>query len=267
MSTKQKNKTKKPLILVTNDDGVDAKGIRMLADTARQFGRVIMVAPSTGQSGKSHAITFNTPLRLRRIFYDPYFEIYKTNGTPTDAVKLAQRFLLRNEKIDLVISGINHGSNTATSTLYSGTVAAAMEGCINGLNAIAFSLCDYAHNCDFEAALLAAKKLIPMVLEKGLPPHTCLNVNIPNIPISEIKGFKITRQANNYWDEIIDERTDPMGRSYYWMSGDMLRVDKSRDTDEWAVSHKYISITPITTDLTAHNFINSFKEWKLKKDK
>ncbi|MBO4580976.1 MAG: 5'/3'-nucleotidase SurE [Bacteroidales bacterium] len=260
-----KKKNKQPLILLTNDDGVDAKGIRVLLDIAKEFGRVVMVAPAVGRSGMSHAITFNTPLRLKRIYQDPNVEIYRCSGTPADCVKLAQRYLLKNEKIDLLVSGINQGSNTSASTHYSGTVAAAMEGCINGLKAVAFSIVNYSSPFNCDAALEAAKKIIPLLLENDLPKHVCLNVNIPNIPASDIKGYKITRQANNYWIEDMQERKDPMDRPYFWMSGDMYKADKGRDTDQWAVEHNYVSVTPIKSDMTAYEAMEEFKQWKLKK--
>lgn len=259
------NKKRQPLILLTNDDGVDAKGIRVLLEVVKNYGKVVVVAPATGRSGMSHAITFSMPLRIRKIYQDKNVEIYRCNGTPADCVKLAQRYILKGKKIDLLVSGINQGSNTATSTHYSGTVAAAMEGCINQLTAVAFSEVNYNSSSHFEATLAAANKIIPYVLEKGLPKHVCLNVNVPGIPLADIKGYKITRQANNYWVEDMEERKDPMGRSYFWMDGDMKECDKGRDTDQWAVKHNYISVTPIRSDITDYGAIDELKQWKLKK--
>ena len=262
---KKENKTKKkPLILVVNDDGVDAKGIRILGEIAREFGRVVMIAPSTGRSGMSHAITFNVPLRLRKIHHTKDFEIYKTNGTPVDAVKLAQRHLLKDEKIDLLVSGINQGANTSASVIYSATVAAAVEGCLGGIPAIAFSVYNYDKNCGFEAATVAAEAVIKRVLENGLPKHTCLNVNIPNIPAKELKGIKITRQALNYWHENIDERIDTVEIPYFWMGGSLKEVDKGRDTDQWAVKHNYVSVHPLHIDWTDYAMLQELKDWKLK---
>ena len=264
MLTKEKKQKKKPLILVTNDDGVDAKGVRILGEIAREFGRVIMLAPSSGRSGMSHAITLNAPLRLRRIHCTEDFEIYKTNGTPADAIKLAQRHLLKGKKIDLLISGINQGANTSASVIYSATVGAAVEGCLGGIPSVAFSVCDYDKNCDFEAAEVAAKIIIEQVLKNGLPPHICLNVNIPNIPAKDLKGIKITRQAMNYWDEIIEERTDPAEVPYFWMGGGMQEVDKGRDTDHWAVKHNYISVHPLHIDWTDRSMMQELKKWNFK---
>jgi len=254
---------KKPLIVVVNDDGVDAQGIRALASVAQEFGRVIVVAPNSGKSGMSHAITFISPLRLRRTYYSPDMEIYKTNGTPADSVKLAVRHLLKGQPIDLLVSGINHGANTSVSVIYSGTVAGAVEGCLSGIPSVAFSVVNHNKNCDFETAKAAARQIIPAVLEKGLPPQICLNVNIPNVPVAEIKGYKITRQANNFWAETIEMRTDVMNNPYFWMGGSMQDVDTERDTDHWAVTHNYISVHPINTNWTDQKMIKELKKWKL----
>ncbi len=261
--TKNSEKTK-PLILVVNDDGIDAKGIRTLGEVAREFGRVVMVAPTNGRSGMSHAITFTVPLRLRKIHHSNDLEIYRTNGTPTDAVKLALRHLLKDQKVDLLVSGFNHGANTSVSVFYSATVAAALEGCICGIPSVAFSIADYNNNCDFGSAKMTAQKVIQAVIENGLPPHICLNVNIPNIPVKEIKGIKITRQAKNYWHENLESRTDPADIPYFWMGGSLREIDKGRDTDHWAVNHNYISIQPIKTDWTDHEMIQELKKWNIK---
>ena len=254
---------KKPLILVVNDDGVDAKGIRVLGDVAQEFGRVVMVAPGGGKSGMSHAITFATPLRLRRVYYSADFEIYKTNGTPADAVKLAVRHLLKEQTINLLVSGFNHGANTSASVIYSGTVAGAVEGCLSGIPSIAFSIVNYDKNCDFEAAKVAARQVIAPVLEKGLPPQICLNVNIPNIAANDVKGYKITRQANNRWSETIEVRADMANNPYFWMGGTMQEMDKGRDTDHWAVMHNYVSVQPINIDWTDSAMMKELKKWKL----
>ena len=255
---------KKPLILVVNDDGVEARGIRALGEVAREFGRVVMIAPGNGRSGMSHAITFASPLRLRKMHYSDDFEIYRTNGTPVDAVKLALRHILKDQQVDLLVSGINQGSNTSVSVFYSATVAAAVEGCLCGIPSVAFSQVNYTHNSDFELAKMAVRKIIPSVLQKGLPPHICLTVNIPNIPIGEAKGIKITRQALNYWHENLEARTDPANNPYFWMSGSLQEIDKERDTDLWAVKHNYISIQPLRTDWTDKEMIQELKKWNIK---
>jgi len=254
---------KKPLILVVNDDGVDAHGIRALAEVAQEFGRVVVVAPRGGKSGMSHAITFTNPLRLRRVYYADDFEIYRTSGTPADSVKLAVRHLLKGQTIDLLVSGINHGANISASVIYSGTVAGAVEGCLSGIPSIAFSVVDHDNTCDFKTAKTTAKQIITSVLANGLPPHICLNVNIPNVPVEKIKGYKITRQANNHWNEDIEMRVDTVNIPYFWMGGTMQEIDKGRDTDHWAVSHNYISVHPINTNWTDRQMIKELKKWKL----
>ena len=257
------NKEQKPLILVVNDDGVDSQGIRSLTAVAQEFGRVVVVAPGGGKSGMSHAITFTNPLRLRRVHAAPDLEIYKTNGNPADAVKLAVRHLLKDKKIDLLVSGINHGANTSASVIYSGTVAGAVEGCLSGIPSIAFSMVNYNKDCDFETGKIVAKQLITSVLEHGIPPYICLNINIPNIAASDVKGYKITRQAKNHWNEKIEMRADMANVPYFWMSGGMEEVDKGRDTDHWAVTHNYISVHPINTDWTNQQMMKDLKKWKL----
>ncbi len=259
------SKTKKPLILVTNDDGVDARGLRALADVAREFGRVVVVAPSSAQSGKSHAITFTSPLRLRRIYKEKDFEIYKANNTPVDAMKLAMNALLKDQKIDLLISGINHGSNSSSSVFYSGTMAAAIEGCLNRIPSIGFSLASYKFDASFDAAKIVARKIIKETMANKLPLHICLNVNIPNASIDEIKGYRITRQSLNHWQECLDERIDPIGNPYYWLTGELVELDKKRDTDEWALKNNYVSINPVHIDLTAHDYMKIMKTWNFKK--
>lgn len=258
---KHTEENKKPLILVTNDDGVDAQGLRALADVARNFGRVIVVAPGSAQSGKSHAITFSSPLRLRQIHAEKDFEIYKATNTPVDAVKLAQCILLKDQKIDLIIAGINHGSNSSSSVFYSGTMATVIEGCINNIPSIGFSLIDYTNDSNFNASREIAHKVIQTALKNKLPGNICLNVNIPNVPLKDIKGFRITRQSLNHWHEEFEERIDPIGKPHYWLSGFLVDNDKGEDSDEWALKNNYVSIQPIQPDLTAYHYINTLKTW------
>ncbi|MDR1459335.1 MAG: 5'/3'-nucleotidase SurE [Bacteroidales bacterium] len=255
---------RKPVILVVNDDGIHAKGIRMLGNIAQQFGRVVMIAPNNGRSGMSHAITYALPLRLRKVNHFDNFEMYKTNGTPADAVKLALHHLLKDQQVDLLVSGINHGANTSISVIYSATVAAAIEGCLHGIPSVAFSIVNYNNNYDFEAARMAVQKIIQTVLEKGIPPHICLNVNIPNTPAENIKGVKITRQALNRWREEIETREHPADMPYFWMGGSLQEVDKEKDTDHWATKHDYVSIHPIKIDWTDQNMMEELKKWKIK---
>lgn len=261
---KEESENKKPLILVTNDDGIDSKGIRALGEIARKFGRVVMVGPASGRSGMSHAVTCVNPLRLRRIYNSPDLEIYKTNGTTADAVKLAQRHLLKDEKIDLLLSGINHGANTSVSVIYSSTVAGAVEGCLSRIPSIAFSVVDYTSSYDFKSASTPIEKIIGEVMRKGLPKHICLNVNIPNIPTEKIRGIKVTRQALNYWYEELEHRNDPANIPYFWMNGYLHEIDKGKDTDHWAVKHNYVSVHPIRVDWTDHVMVQELKKWDFK---
>jgi 5'-nucleotidase len=264
MNKKEKSKKTKPLILVVNDDGINAKGLRILGDIAQQFGRVVMIAPNNGRSGMSHAITFSLPLRLRKLHSSAEIEIYKTSGTPVDAVKLALSHILKDQHVDLLVSGINQGSNSSISVIYSATVAAAIEGCMADIPSIAFSVANYNNSYNFGSAKIAVQKMIQTVLEKGLPPHICLNVNIPNIPAEEVKGIKITRQAINKWQESIEKRQHPADVPYFWMGGSLQENDKGKDTDQWALKHNYISVHPINIDWTDYAMILELKKWKIK---
>jgi 5'-nucleotidase len=253
---------KKPLILITNDDGIFAPGLRKLIDIARKIGKVVVVAPDSPMSGMSHAITVKTPLRLRKIAEEKDFVEYSCNGTPVDAVKLGEKVVL-NEKPDIVLSGINHGSNASVNIVYSGTMAAVLEANIDGLPAIGFSLLDYSHSADFSAVDVYITKIIKSVLKNGLPEGTCLNVNIPAVKKEEIKGIKICKQAKGRWEEEFDERVDPHNRDYFWLTGVFKNGDAAKDTDSWALANNYVSIVPVHTDLTAHKAISELKKWKL----
>ncbi|MDR1793592.1 MAG: 5'/3'-nucleotidase SurE [Bacteroidales bacterium] len=262
-----RKKKQQPLIVVVNDDGVDSHGIKALTEVALQFGQVVVVAPSKGRSGMGHAITLANPLRMYKTYQKDKLSIYRTSGTTVDSVKLAVRNLLKDQEITLLLSGINQGANTSVSVIYSSTVAGAVEARINGIPSIAFSIVNYDKTCDFEAAKMAAFCILEKIFTDGIPPNMCLNVNIPNVKIDEIKGFKYTRQAINYWSEIFDERKDMVGRPYFWMGGDMVEKDKAKDTDMWAVKHNYISIQPLQIDHTNYELLEEMKKWKLKKQK
>jgi len=243
------NTDTRPVILVTNDDGFQSKGIAALVEVAREFGRVVMVAPSEGQSGQSHAITVKLPLRLHRIKLDE-IERYACNGTPVDCVKLAFNQLFKGSP-DLILSGINHGSNTAEAVFYSGTMAAAMEGCIYGVPAIGFSLTDYSNDADFTAAKTFVRQIIVEALAGGIEKNTCWNVNIPAIDTADIKGIKICRQNRGFWKEEFECRKDPNGHDYFWLTGVYHNTEpESTDTDEWAIQHGYVTIVPVHCDLT-----------------
>ncbi len=255
---------KKPLILVTNDDGITAPGIRALISVMNEIGDVFVVAPDSPQSGMGHAITVNNTIYCDPIIIDknaPQKE-YSCSGTPADCVKMASREIM-DRKPDLCVSGINHGSNSAINVIYSGTMSAAVEAGIEGIPAIGFSLLDYSMHANFEPAKKYVKTIVQNVLKNGLPKGVVLNVNIPRLPEEEIKGVKICRQANAHWVEEFDKRTNPMGREYYWLTGKFINEDKGEDTDEWALRQGYVSIVPTQFDLTAHHFIQELNNWSL----
>ena len=247
----------KPLILVVNDDGIYAPGIRKLISIMNEFGEVVVVAPDGPQSGKSHAITIESTIRCDRININdgPQIE-YSCSGTPVDCVKLAMNKLLE-RKPDLCVSGINHGSNSSINVIYSGTMSAAVEGALEGIPSIGFSLLDYSHKADFSESESYIKKITKSVLEKGLPDGVCLNINIPKSEKGKkIQGIKVCRQSNANWEEEFDERKDPKGRTYYWLTGKFVNYDKGKDTDEWALENHYISVVPVQFDVTAHDSIS-----------
>ncbi len=241
---------RRPIILVTNDDGINAKGIRELVQMAKPFGRIVVVAPQEGHSGMSHAITIKTPLRIRRHDWGEDVEVYSVNGTPVDCVKLAMSEVLKH-KPDLLLSGINHGSNSSVSVFYSGTMGAAIEGCLYGIPSIGFSLLDYMPDADFTGAVEYGKQIVQNVLDHGLAKGTCLNVNVPAIPKNEIKGIRITRQNRGTWREEFEKRTDPRGFDYFWLTGYFKNEEpEATDTDEFALSNGYLSVVPLSIDLT-----------------
>lgn len=255
---------KKPLILVTNDDGINAPGIRTLISVMNTIGDVVVVAPDSPQSGMSHAVSINSILHVERVYTDnaPQIE-YSCSGTPADCVKIALRELL-DRTPDLCVSGINHGSNASINVIYSGTMSAAIEAGIEGIPAIGFSLLDYSWDADFEASKTFIKKIAKEVLKNGLPNGVVLNTNIPNIKKEAIKGIKICRQAKSNWIESFDKRKTPQGKDYYWLSGKFVNLDSGNDTDQYALENDYISIVPTQFDLTAHNFIKEINNWELK---
>lgn len=251
----------KPLILVSNDDGITSRGIRTLVEIMKELGDVIVVAPDSPQSGMGHAITVGDTLRLEENFIFDGVKAYECSGTPADCVKLARHFVLRDQRQpNVVVSGINHGSNTSISVLYSGTMSAAIEGAIEGTPAIGFSLCDYGSKIDFSHTEEYIKKITKQVLEKGLPKGVALNVNFPPKRNENIKGIRICRQSNAKWVEEFDERYDPNGRRYFWMTGNFVNFDKGEDNDEWAIANNYVSVVPCEFDLTAHHSIPTLND-------
>ncbi|WP_456376397.1 5'/3'-nucleotidase SurE [Lutibacter sp.] len=250
---------KKPLILVINDDGITAPGIRVLISVMNEIGNVVVVAPDSPQSGMGHAVTIDDTLYCNEIKIDdgPQRE-YKSSGTPADCVKMAVSEILE-RKPDLCVSGINHGSNSSINVIYSGTMSAAVEAGVEGIPAIGFSLLDYSLNADFEPLRAYVKKISLNVLNNGLPDGVVLNVNFPKS--KTFKGIKICRQARANWVEEFDKRVNPQGKVYYWLTGKFVNMDKGEDTDEWALANNYISIVPVQFDLTAHHFIHKLNNW------
>ena len=255
---------KKPLILVTNDDGIDSKGIRLLVSIMSKFGEVVVVAPDSPQSGMGHAITVGDKLRLVKSDLFGEIEAYKCRGTPADCVKIAKHHILKNKKIDLITSGINHGSNSSISVLYSGTMSAAIEGAIENTPSIGFSLCDFDPNAHLNHSKIYIKKIVENALSNGIPDSIALNVNIPAISSEEIRGIKICRQANAIWEETFDKRHDPYGREYFWMVGNFVNHDKGKNNDEWAIKNNYVSIVPCKFDLSSKKGIDFLQnKWEI----
>lgn len=252
-----------PLILVTNDDGITAPGIRALISAMSEIGTVIVVAPDKPQSAMGHAITLNSTLFINKVSSENAIVTeYSCSGTPVDCVKLAVNEILH-RKPDLCVSGINHGSNSSINVIYSGTMSAAVEAGIEGIPAIGFSLLDYDWNADFDSIKSSIKKITLEVLEKGMPENVVFNVNFPKLKENEIKGIKICRQAKAIWMEKFDKRITPQGKDYYWLTGEFVNQDKGEDTDEWALENGYISVVPVQFDLTAHHTIQQLNTWNL----
>jgi 5'-nucleotidase len=245
----------KPVILVTNDDGIVSPGIKALVEVMVKFGDVTVVAPDSPQSGMGHAITIHDPLRLQKVNVFDDIPSYQCSGTPVDCVKIAIDKILH-RKPDLCVSGINHGSNASINVIYSGTMSAAMEAAIDGIPAIGFSLLDFSFDADFEPAKVYIEKIVSNILKEGLPKDALLNVNFPKLPLNKIKGMKVCRQATAKWEEEFDERKDPNGKNYYWLTGHFMNMDKGEDTDIWALENGYVSIVPVQFDLTHHHAIS-----------
>ena len=251
---------KKPLILISNDDSIYASGIAALVEALEPFGELIIVAPDSHQSGMGHAVTVGRTLTYgsgAHVF--PSHQSYHTSGTPADCIKLGMDKIL-DRKPDLIVSGINHGSNSSINVIYSGTMAAAIEGAVLGIPSIGFSLCDFSANADFSLAKQVVAQIVPRILETSLPTGVALNVNIPKIDIEHYKGIKISRQATALWSENFEQRTDPYGRNYYWMVGKFILNDQGTDTDEWALANGYTSVVPVHTDLTAYEALENLRK-------
>lgn len=256
--------TQRPLILVTNDDGITAPGIRNLVESVADLGDVVVVAPDSHQSGMGHAITISNILRIApHDFGMAGVEAHKTSGTPVDCVKLAIYKILK-RKPDVLLSGINHGSNASINVIYSGTMSAAVEGALEGIPSVGFSLCDFAEDADFRASRDVVRTVTKQVLAHGTPKGTCLNVNIPKLAPEDVKGLRVCRQAAGHWADSFEERQAPGGRTYYWMTGNFTDIDKGEDTDEWALRNGYVSVVPVHYDLTAHHAIAELNQWDLR---
>lgn len=239
----------KPVILITNDDGVTAPGIMNLVEAVKDLGKIVVVAPDKPQSGMGHAITIGQPLRLHKVHMFGDIEAYACTGTPVDCVKLAVDKVLH-RKPDLCLSGINHGANHSINVIYSGTMSAAVEAAIESIPSAGFSLLDYNIEADFTGARKYARMVVEKMLSTKLGKNTVLNVNIPSVPAELLRGIMISRQANAKYEEDFIERTDPHGRQYYWLTGEFVNFDKGKDTDVWALAHNYVSVVPVQFDLT-----------------
>lgn len=247
------------LILITNDDGLYAEGLRILSRVMEEFGKVVIISATESRSGMSQALTVKEPLRVKLLEETDRRRIYACSGTPTDGVKLANNQLLE-RRPDLLVSGINHGSNASVSVLYSGTMAAALEGCLYGISSVGFSLNSFSPSADFTVCEDYIRKVVKMVLDNPMPQGICLNVNVPAVSSAEIRGMRICRQAMGNWKEEFEKRKDPMGKTYYWLTGYFDNSEpEATDTDEWALANGYVSIVPISADMTAYSYIEKLK--------
>ena len=256
---------KRPYILVTNDDGITAKGLRILIDTAKKFGDVLVVAPDAPQSAKSHSITQAAPIRFIKVIEEEGFAEYSISGTPVDCVKLALHEL-SDKKPDLILSGINHGANTSISVLYSGTMAAAIEGGLHNIKSIGFSVDNHSSEADFSPVIPYMEKIIAEVIEKELPNGVSLNVNFPDVTEVEVKGIKTMRGANGVWGEKFVPANDPHKRNFVWITGKLTNYDEGKeDTDLFYIEKGYATVTPIKVDFNYINYLDELSNWEFNK--
>ncbi len=252
----------KPFILISNDDGYHSKGIRSLVDMVGDLGRVLVVAPESARSGFSCAFSATEPLRLKRRKDIGEAEVWSCTGTPVDCVKIALDQFCRDRKPDLVIGGINHGDNASVNAHYSGTMGVTLEGCMKYIPSLAFSLCDHSADADFEPLRPYVRQIVGQVLQEGLPMGTCLNVNFPKL--AEFRGVKVCRMAHGTWGHEVEKRQHPCGYDYFWMTGSYTNDEpESIDTDNWALNHGYVAITPTTIDMTAYDAMEMVNNWNL----
>ena len=261
--TAPKTNKSKPVILVTNDDGVTAPGIMNLVEAVKDLGHIVVVAPDKPQSGMGHAITIGQPLRLQKVSMFGEIEAWSCTGTPVDCVKLAVDKILH-RKPDLCLSGINHGANHSINVIYSGTMSAAVEAAIESIPSAGFSLLDYNIEADFTGARKYARIVVEHMLKTKMDKHTVLNVNFPSVPVELLKGLKICRQAYAKYEEDFLERQDPHGRMYYWLTGEFVNFDKGKDTDVWALAHNYVSIVPVQFDMTHYDLKSKLEKLWIK---
>ena len=249
----------RPLILVSNDDGITAKGISELIKFLRPLGEIVVMAPDTPRSGTACSLTVKEPIHYQLLRKEVGLTVYKCSGTPTDCVKLAFHTVLE-RKPDLVIGGINHGDNSAVNVHYSGTMGVVMEGCLKGVPSVAFSLCSHEADADFEPAGEYIRDIVRKLLEKGLPPLTCLNVNIPNT--KELKGVRICQQSQGQWVNEWEHFAHREDTQYYWLTGEFQQTDtENKKSDRWALANDYIAITPTTVDMTAYELMDELQTW------
>lgn len=246
-------------ILISNDDGIDSPGIQKLAEALKEIGDILVVAPRTEQSAVGHAITMKIPLRVTEYYSHGKFFGYAVEGTPADCIKMGIKNILK-EVPDIVVSGINNGSNSAINIIYSGTVSAAREAAIMDVPSIAVSVASHVVE-DFSYAARVAQKIVKMVEQRGLKPGTLLNVNVPNVKEEEIKGIVLTKQGKSKWDDVYEERIDPYGKKYYWLTGELIALDNDMGTDQFALKSNYVTITPIHFDLTDYETYEEMKSW------
>ena len=264
-------KIKKPLILISNDDGFQAKGINVLIDTLRDIADLLVCAPDSGRSGYGCAFSVFNPLHLKLRRKEKGLEVWSCDGTPVDCVKLALDQLCTKRKPDMVIGGINHGDNASVNTHYSGTMGVAMEGAMKYIPSVAFSLCDHAEDADFDPLLPYIRHITQKVLEERLPEGVCLNVNFPLLEargekpeVNDYQGVRICRMAKGTWYNETTRFHQPRGYDYWWMQGHYRNDEpEAEDTDNWALTHGYVAITPTQIDLTAYKAIDLLKSWNL----
>lgn len=250
------------LILITNDDGYNSKGIKALINAVKNLGKILIVAPDSPQSGMGHAISVNKPIRCYKTNFFDSVEAYCCTGTPVDCIKMGL-YLLKEKKPDLILSGINHGSNVSTNILYSGTMSAAVEGALSGIPSVGYSLTDYSEDADFQFSEKIVQTIAKKVIKEGLKKGTCLNVNIPNVKENQVKGIKVCRQGRAFWDDTFDHRKDPLGKDYYWLTGSFSSKEQALDTDINYLENNYVTIVPTQFDMTCHDSVDELKNWEL----